>query len=452
MFNLKKKMKRLGSLASGSSARTALTGAAFLLAASAAHAVPQIMTDYGDQVGWVSAESNAMGATGTSVYHGAISNIFNPAYLVMEKDFRLDASVSLDQQHEDRFQPLFDSFDSFVVDAAIASNRNHYWQTGFGFAASLDKIGLPIAAGISLADRYAFGYTFEEELLNPSPFPPGSGEPARDALIEERARNIDGTIRDLSLGLAADVFNRVSVGASVHYAYGDRNETNSVRDYIPTDGDDSYTATNNVSYDGVNFTLGARVVLSERVELGVAWESALEVSGDREMTLNDAAGSVVVNDEHTITYPNMFRVGLTFMPRTDPRTVFTIEAEYKPWSELEDSDFADPGSVQNLNDVTDVKVGLEHTFYNGIPLRFGFRHVDTYADRDADVSVFSTGVGAPIGGGMVSVSVELSKISAVMPHQFPYPDDSFGDNFRSDPFARVDDTRFRIGVGYKVVF
>lgn len=452
MFNLKKKMKRLSGLASDPGAQTLLIGTVLILGASAAHAVPQIMTSYGDQVGWVSAESNAMGATGTSVYRGGISNIFNPAYLVMEKDFRLDASLALDQQHEDRFQPLFDSFDSFVVDAAIASNRNHYWQTGFGFAASLEKIGLPLAAGISLADRYAFGYTFEEELRNPSPFPPGPGEPARDALIEERARNIDGTIRDLSLGIAGDAFDRVSFGASVHYAYGDRNETNSVRDYIASDGDDSYTSTNNVKYDGVNFTLGARVVLSERIEIGLAWESALEVSGDREQTMNDASGSVVVSDEHTITYPNMFRVAMTFMPRTDPRTVFTIEVEYKPWSELEDSDFSDPGNVQNLTDVTDVKIGLEHTFYNGIPLRFGFRHMDTYADRDADVSVFSSGVGAPLGGGMISVSVELSKVTAVLPHQFPYPADFFGDNFRSDPFARVDDTRFRIGVGYKVVF
>jgi hypothetical protein len=157
-------------------------------------------------------------------------------------------------------------------------------------------------------------------------------------------------------------------------------------------------------------------------------------------------------DKHKITYPNMYRVGVTFLPRTDPRTVFTVEAEYKPWGELEDSDYAGDGNVQNLNDVTEVKIGLEHTFYNGIPLRFGFRHVDTYADRDADVSVFSSGVGAPIGGGMLSVSVELSKVTAVMPHQFPYPDNFFGDNFDSSPIARVEDTRFRIGVGYKVVF
>jgi len=398
MLNLKKKLMRISGLVPNLGAKTLLMGSVLLVCASTAHAVPQLMTDYGDQVGWVSAESNAMGATGASVYRGGLSNIFNPAYLAMEKEFRFDANVSLDQQHEDRFQPLFDSFDNYVVDAAIASNRNHFWQTGFGFVSSLEKIGLPIAAGISLADRYAFGYNFEEEMRNPEGRPPreGTDDLPRDALLEERIRTIEGTIRDLSLGLAMDVMDRVSVGAAVHYAYGDRNETNSVRDYIDTDN--SYTSTDNVQYDGVNFTLGGRVLLSERVELGVAWESALEASGDRTMTLSNAAGSELENDEHSITYPQVFRVGLTFQPRTDPRTVFTIEAEYKPWSELEDSDVTGSGNVQNLNDVTDVKVGLEHTFYNGIPLRFGFRHLDSYADRDASVSVFSSGVGAPIGG------------------------------------------------------
>ncbi len=53
---------------------------------------------------------------------------------------------------------------------------------------------------------------------------------------------------------------------------------------------------------------------------------------------------------------------------------------------------------------------------------------------------------------MLSASLELSKLSSVQAHQFPYPDSFFGDNFRTDPYARVDDTRFRIGLGYKVEF
>ena len=155
---------------------------------------------------------------GKEVFGGVGYNIFNPALLSDATGYRLDGGVMLDQEHEDRFQPLFDSFDSWVTDAAIASNRHHYWQTGFAAAGRIQAFDFPLALGLSLADRYPFSYTFDEELLNPSPFPPGSGEPARDQLIEERQRDVSGTLRTLSLGAGADVTDRISVGAAVHYA------------------------------------------------------------------------------------------------------------------------------------------------------------------------------------------------------------------------------------------
>jgi hypothetical protein len=105
-----------------------------------------------------------------------------------------------------------------------------------------------------------------------------------------------------------------------------------------------------------------------------------------------------------------------------------------------------------LRDVVDVRIGLEHVFYNGVPLRFGFRHFDAYADRDAAASIFSAGVGAPVGAGLLHGSVELSKINAVMDHQFEYPDDYFDTQFYTAPEARVEDTRFRLAVGYTIAW
>jgi hypothetical protein len=449
MFNKLQKTVRLNGL-------VALGAALGLLAvgAGSALAVPQLMTGYGDQMAWSSPEINAMGNTGTAVYRGGLSNIFNPAFLVAEKGKRLDASISLDQEHEDRFQPLFDSFDSWVVDTAIASNRNHYWQTGFAYAFNAGSEDQPVGIGVSLADRYGFGYNFDEELRNPSPFPPGQGEPARDMLIEERARKVTGTIRTLSVGVGSEINEGISFGAALHYAFGDLKDVRSVRDYVDTDGDDSYRSELGFEVSGVSHSLGIRAVVTERVEIGVAWESALEVKGENRFSLSDPTGQIETGGRHqSIRYPDMFRIGLTFRPQTNPRTVFTIEAEYKPWSELENSGVSGEGNnPQNLNDVTDVRVGLEHLFYNDMPLRFGFRHFDSYADRDAGTSVFSAGVGAPVGNGMLTASLELSKLASMLPHQFPYPDDFFGDNFRADPYARVEDTRFRVGVGYKMEF
>lgn len=428
---------------------------AMMMTTVSALAVPQIMNAYGDQMSWYSAEINGMGGTGVAVYRGGMSNIFNPAFLVVEEGTRVEAGFSLEQEHEDRFQPMFDSFGSTVAFSAIATNRNHFWQSGFAVAHRIVQIeALPVTVGLSMADRYPMQYRFEEEIRNPSPYPAGSGEPARDMIIEKRVREVEGTLRTLSMGVGAPIMDRLSFGASVHYAFGTRKETLSKRDFDQIAPDNSYNQMDEYELAGVNYTIGLRGIISKRLEVGISWESQLDASGDFSSELFTAASDTTVATLHDgyYRYPNVFRAGLTFLPRTDPRTVFTIEMEYMPWSEMADSEYPGYDNPQNLDDTVDVRVGLQHTFYNGMPLRFGFRHFDSYMDKESGASTFSAGTGMPLMGGMLSGSVELSKILNVLDHQFEYPTNYFGDSFLADPQARVEDTRFRIGVSYVMNF
>lgn len=419
-----------------------------LLAAAPALAAPQLTTERGDQLPWYGADINAMGGTGAALYRGGMSNVLNPAFLSLETGWRLDGGLALDQDHEDRFQPLFDTFDSFITDAGIASNRSHAWQTGFAAAGRLlDHEGeRGVSLGLSLAGRHSFAYEFDEELRNPSPF-----DDPRDAIMEARNREVTGTLRALSLGAGAAIHERVSLGAALHYNFGTRLETRTVRDFFPSDGDSSWRATEEHELSGVNVTVGLRGVISDRVEVGLAWDSAFTASGDltSEVVRGGASTDVTVDGE--LHYPNRYRAGLAFRPRTDPETVFTIEAEFAPWNDVETARFDGDGEVL-LEDVLDVRIGLQHVFYNGVPLRFGFRHYDSYADRDAAASVFTAGVGVPLGKGLLQGSVELSKITAVLEHQFPYPTDYFGTQFETDPQARVEDTRFRLAAGYTLAW
>ncbi len=430
---------------------------AMTMMAVSAFAVPQVMNTYGDQMSWYSAETNAMGGTGVALYRGGLSNIFNPAYLVMEESSRLDAGFSLDQQHEDRFQPLFDSFGSFVADAAIASNRNHFFQSGFALAHRLNLTeDLPLSLGLSLADRYPFQYNFEEEIRNPGYYPTDDGElPARDMIIEDRQRKVEGTLRTLSLGVGVPVIEGVSLGATIHYAFGTRKETNTSRDTDLDEPDYSYNQLDEYELSGVNYTLGVRGVINERLQVGVSWESQLNATGDFSHTYDAASVDTTAFSvyEGYYRYPNIFRAGVTFLPRTDPQTVFTMEMIYTPWSEMADSENPGFANPQNLDDTMDVRIGLQHTFYNGMPVRFGFRHFDSYMDKESGASVFSSGVGMPLFTGMLSASLELSKISNILDHQFPYPT-NYGDDgpYLADPQARVDDTRFRLGVSYTMNF
>lgn len=434
-------------------ARNVTRAAAVVLAlALPAVAGPQLTTAYGDQFGWYGAESASMGGTGAALYRGGLSNVFNPAFLTVEDGQRLDAGFVLDQEHEDRFQPLFDSFDSWVIDAAIASNRSHSFQSDFGFAKRVGTGPRAVAFGVSLTDRLPFNYSFYEELRNPSPYPPGSGEPARDMLIAVRERTVTGTLHALSFGAAAEASEKVSIGAAFHYNFGTRREAVSSIDLDNAGTNDSYRNSQELKLAGLSATAGLRAQVNERLDLGFAVESNLKSTGDwRQETFT--ASPTAANDTTTSAYydyPWCARAGLAFRPRNNLPTVFTFEVEYRPWSELRDGTLEDPSTL--LQDAADVRMGVQHTFYNGMPVRFGFRHINSYADRDAGMTAFTAGTAAAVGAGRLSASVELTKLSGVLAHQFPYPAAYFGDAFVTDPYARVEDTRFRVGVSYSMEF
>ena len=434
-----------------SGAATVVTAALTCLAvAGPVLAGPQATTAYGDPFTWLGAEAASMGGSGVALYRGGLSNVFNPALLVAETGQRLDAGVVLDQEHEDRFQPLFDSFDSWVVDAAIASNRQHYWQSGFGYAARVGHGERAVAIGLSLSDRFPWGYAFSEELRNPSPYPPGSGEPARDMLIAVRERQVTGTMRALSLGAAAEASEDISLGMAFHYHYGTRRDALSSIDLDNAGANESFRNSDELKLRGLSASAGLRARVDDRVDLGVAVESNLKATGDWRQQDFTATGVTDTTVSAFYDYPWCVRAGVAFRPRNELRTVFTVDIEYRPWSEMRDGTLA--GASPILNDTADIRLGVEHVFYNGMPLRFGFRHLASYADRDASVTAFTAGTAAKVGEGRLNASVELAKTTSVLAHQFPYPANYFGDAFVSDPMARVEDTRFRVGVSYAMEF
>ena len=415
-----------------------LACALILVAAGPAAAVPQIESTYGGQSPWLGGEINALGGTGAAIGRGAASNLLNPAGLAQVRGIRLDVGMAAALHEEDRFMPVYDSFESFVTDMAIASNQNTGLGGGVGLATRLVGGRMPVTAGVSLLERYPYRYRFEEEIRDPSPF----SDP-RDRIIEERTYEVEGVLRTLSLGLAADVLpDRVSVGAAVHYGFGDREESRVRRDNRLADGDQSSDLRHLWSLSGVHATFGVQAQVHPRLRLGAAFETRLEVDGEYETRTFTAADTTVATQEteESLKYPAVWRFGAAFFPRSDPRTVLTWDVVYADWQEMEDSRLDRTGII---NDVLDVRLGLEHTFYNDFRLRFGFRRYDSYADDEGGNSVFSGGAGFPVGGGELSVSLELNKLQSYEPHIFEYPED-----YVAEPIARVDDLRTRIGIGW----
>ncbi len=426
---------------------TALLAAA-LLAVPAGPVVAGSVLDvpYGSPAGTQGAEIDAMGGTGAAIYRGGLSARFNPALLADEQAHRVDGALSLYQDHEDRFQPLWDSFGSYVADTAIASQRSHYFDSGFGAA---KRVGRGLAVGAALSTLYDFTYDFDEQILDPDP-----GADVYDQILEQREWRADGRLRALTLGVAFNTPDeRLSVGVSGNYAFGTRTLTEYRR--FVQDQDDSYTNTGEQAFAGGNAVLGLRAKLTPRLEIGAAWETPLIVKGDEDLTTEtfhvgaDTTEILASTRDGEVRYPNRYRFGFTLYPRSEPRTVFTAELVFSEWTGLEDNRFDDDNQPR-LEDTVDVRLGVQHTFYNGVPLRFGFRRMDSYTEKEAGASFFTSGIGIPWQRGLFHVSVELSKTESYQEHWFPYEyDDS---DIETDPIARVEETRFRLGAGFTYLF
>jgi long-subunit fatty acid transport protein len=245
---------------------------------------------------------------------------------------------------------------------------------------------------------------------------------------------------------ATDSDNRFSFGIALQYVYG-KIESTMAQEYF-AEPENSIMMTSSTELDGFATTAGMAYRFNERMDLAATFNSGLHVQGDQNSVLySELVDPIVASDvDESIRYPRNYSLGMAYYPRSELKTVFTMEAVFSEWSELED-DSMEEGPF--LEDTIDFRVGVQHTFYNGVPLRFGFRHRDSYSDSEASVSYFTSGVGVPYGGGIISASVELSKTSSYQEHWFEYPNTN---DFPVDPISRVEETRFRLGVGYRYMF
>jgi hypothetical protein len=105
-----------------------------------------------------------------------------------------------------------------------------------------------------------------------------------------------------------------------------------------------------------------------------------------------------------------------------------------------------PDDFAHLRDTVDYRFAIQHTFYNGVPVWFGFRHLNSYANREANANYFSAGLGMNFVKGLLEFSVEIGKLVGDQEHLFDYPS---GD-FDVEEIARVENNTFRFGVGYRI--
>lgn len=385
--------------------------ATLLLVAGSAGAATRLDIGYGTPAGGAMGRSLAMGSTGISLRQGSDALFLNPALLVpADGRVELDVTAGATQANEERLYPIFDSFNGYQTETIVASNRNTYGIAAGGVAWRLPSAH-PIALGAGVFDRFGFDYDYFEEVRDPS----------GDDIQQEREVAVDGRLRSISFGCASEVGRDVQLGLSLHRYTGDPSATARTANLVT-----QTTTLDEVRQplDGWGWSVGAWGRAGERVDVGLSFDGPFQLDGTFAARSQRTVGTTDSTAARTLDYPGALRFGFTYHPRSELRTRFALEFERRFWETLDEGQLDVFGDSLAVRDTWDLRVGLEHVFYNGLPLRFGFRYLENYADPESERAVFSVGVGYRVAGIALDATGMYSRQTSRQ--GFPFPTSASG--------------------------
>jgi len=138
-----------------------------LLAASLAAAVPAdadtfLDRGYGTPVAGLSPRVRAMGGAAAALGNGAYGLVDNPATVALLRGSQVQVAGAVARLSENRFVPLYDTFGSYVSEAAVATNDHDYPSVNGGVVLDrLDHEGVMVAAGVF--ERFDPRYDYFDE-------------------------------------------------------------------------------------------------------------------------------------------------------------------------------------------------------------------------------------------------------------------------------------------------
>jgi long-subunit fatty acid transport protein len=212
------------------------------------------------------------------------------------------------------------------------------------------------------------------------------------------------------------------LGLSIHRYLGTLEHTAHIQTFSPFEVQNGpVSAGFDHELRGWGWTAGLSSRINERLTLGASYEGAFTVKGaltsldttvgtwfpyDQSAVLMPVGGSDV-----EIKYPGTLHAGVAFRPRNLLTTVFSADVVRRFWTDVADESYRTSAFMPQtpIRNTWDVRVGLEHVFYNQVAARFGFRYLENYADKESDRSIFSGGVGYGVAGYTFDVTLQYHR-------------------------------------------
>jgi hypothetical protein len=350
---------------------------------------------YGTLVAGASPRARALGGAGAALAQGVHGLSDNPATLTFERGSRLSLTGTMLRTSENRFVPLFDTFDSYVDETAIAINDATFYALNGGV--TLDRWGKngPVLAA-AIFDRLDPRYHYFDERRSTA---------TTDQVVAHRYIDTEGVLRALAAGVAMPLSDGdASVGVALNYYFGTITDRDATVPYGPGSTATPVDTMVERRLAGYSLSFGVAARAGERLSMGMAVETPPVL--DDEYTLwRDGVALSPPGASGELALPMRFQVGVAYRPRNSLETTFVMDAVFQPWSRVRD----ELRPEVELENVWETRFGVEHVFYNDLPARFGFRYASSYTAEEADRATLTLGMGYRADRFRIEAAGEVGK-------------------------------------------
>jgi len=374
----------------------------FILLAMIATMLPQTYRYFpiGQTWQFPDARSLALGGAGSVSLAAPGAMLYNPGSLTqIDKTVSLDISLNSRKLEERRSYPLYDRFESFLINSTYVINNNWYPEFQGGLVFNIPAAGIPslvIATGTYLETDHQ--YTYLEEVRE---------NVFGDRLIAYNQIRAAGILRRYSAAVAGAVpaLSGLSLGIQAGLLQGNveyREEVNYVQENQRLLFLDQSRELENTP---LVLSFGAVYRASERISTGI------------DIVLPYSVKFKSVSDgnhyQETIEYPLKLNGGFEFRARQKLQARLNVDLGYEFWSGKKYSSQigGNISATQKFDDVFYFKAGIEHIFFNKVPFRVGTQYRTSYLARGSTQTLIGAGTGFFQKNWQVDVAGAFSRTS-----------------------------------------
>ncbi len=376
---------------------------------------------HGEDVLFYNAEHLGRGGSGLAGGSAAEALYLNPALLSKTKSgFMLNFGSTFNKLTEDRSYPYYDSFVGFN-DYGSYSFNSHWYQNFYGSVSyHLPIAGLgDFAIGMGFQPFKNFSYDYVEEVRDPVD--------ASDKLLGYNTITQEGSINEIPLAIAMQPLPQLAAGIKIGVLSGSPDYKKVVEpkaaDHLEAAGEDKLNR--DLDNTPLFISAGLTYQLTERMSVAAVIKLPYDIkfANHFKSTFGDSSN---VKSGSKLQYPLSIAAGLEYRFQNILAARINFDFEYKFWSKFKDS------NIDGLNyyDTFSIRTGIEHNFFDKIPLRAGFFFSTLPQSKDFSRTVITVGSGMQLGGLNINFAGGVSSFKYYQEDIFP--DSIYGFSNRSD--------------------